>query len=428
MTYHTHEVFGISTNILEPSYVDRGSLDESIQKLLLRNIHIALRGESKCGKSWLRQKNLPDAIVVQCRLNKSVRDILVEAISNLGLSIQVEENKKSGVKFSVSAEGEIGIPLLSKLKTKLGFGITSETDLKRVPISNGIDDIRFFCEALNLSGRRLVIEDFHYLPPDQRRAFATDLKAMWDYQTYVVIIGIWNENNLLLHLNTDLAGRVEERSIYWQRTELEEVIEKGAKALNLQFSDKLKKFLIDDAFGTVGILQKLTLSLLDEVSIETAIAGTPKQIDQSAPYEAVAMAYAEQLNALYQTFAARVSGGIRKRKKATGIYGHMLKVVMEADDATLTSGISTAKIFEIASKQEPRIQKPNLRQILRKLDGLQVDAEGRGLILSYDSNKDEVTAVDKQLFLYRKYSTVKWPWEMIIEESQDDESYGDDED
>ena len=77
-----------------------------------------------------------------------------------------------------------------------------------------------------------------------------------------------------------------------------------------------------------------------------------------------------------------------------------------------------------AKQQEPRIQKPNLRAILTKIDSLQVDDEGRGLVISYDENKDEVSIVDKQLFLYRKYATVGWPWENIIEDvALDDGSY-----
>ena len=62
------EVFGMSNTVLPDSYVDRGALDDEVMALLGRPTHIALRGESKCGKSWLRQTVLPDALVVQCRL------------------------------------------------------------------------------------------------------------------------------------------------------------------------------------------------------------------------------------------------------------------------------------------------------------------------------------------------------------------------
>lgn len=422
MTYYTHEVFGISTSILQPSYVDRGNLDADIQKLLGRNTHIALRGESKCGKSWLRQKNVPNAIVVQCRLNKKVKDIFVEALANLGLSVHTEKTSSGSLKTSISASSEASVPILAKIKTALGLDYTSTVTDKSIYITNGVDDLRFFAEAINASGKRLVIEDFHYLHPIERRTFATDLKALWDYQTYVVIIGIWAENNLLLHLNPDLAARVEEKSIYWSNSELNAVLTKGSESMNIAFGKEICKSLITDSFGTVGILQKLTLSLLDAVNIERAIPGSPKIVDDQNAYLDVALAYADQLNALYQTFAARVAKGIRQRKRATGIYAHMLKVVMDSTDKELTDGLHTDTIFSQAKLRESRIQKANLRTILAKIDELQIDEEGRGLVISYDENKDDVSIVDKQLFLYRKYATVGWPWEKIIEDVAADDS------
>lgn len=49
-----HEVFGIQPAVREHSYIDRGSLDHEFAKLLERQqTHIAIRGASKSGKSWL---------------------------------------------------------------------------------------------------------------------------------------------------------------------------------------------------------------------------------------------------------------------------------------------------------------------------------------------------------------------------------------
>jgi hypothetical protein len=44
-------------------------------------------------------------------------------------------------------------------------------------------------------------------------------------------------------------------------------------------------------------------------------------------------------------------------------------------------------------------------------------------VLSYNEATEEVSVVDRQLLLYRKYSTVSWPWEKMIEESSADEDY-----
>ena len=54
----TSDVFGISPQIREVSYIDRGSLDAEIERYLERDTHLALRGESKCGKSWEQQRSV----------------------------------------------------------------------------------------------------------------------------------------------------------------------------------------------------------------------------------------------------------------------------------------------------------------------------------------------------------------------------------
>jgi|ERR1700687_3713267 hypothetical protein len=127
--------------------------------------------------------------------------------------------------------------------------------------------------------------------------------------------------------------------------------------------------------------------------------------------------YAEQLNPLYQQFAKRVSGGIRNRKDSTGIYAHAMAVILESSDSDLMRGLSSDKIFEIAHARQNRIQRGNLAKVLEKFEELQVDDDGRGLVLSYNEATGEVSIVDRQLLLYRRYATVKWPWEEMISEA-----------
>ena len=91
----TNEVFGISRNVHNLSYVDRANLDKKISKLLKRDNHIALKGASKTGKSWLRQKCIPDSIVVQSRLNMTVQDIYRNALSQLGQPFNTTKTKKN---------------------------------------------------------------------------------------------------------------------------------------------------------------------------------------------------------------------------------------------------------------------------------------------------------------------------------------------
>lgn len=138
----------------------------------------------------MRQANLPDAIVVQCRLNRTPRDLYTDVLSQLGLNLVLEKSAGKAVKGSLEATQELGIKLLAKLAAKQTITLESNSAEKSKPVGRDLDDLRFVSEIINASGRRLVIEDFHYLTPEQRRDFSFDLKALWDYGTYVVVIGI----------------------------------------------------------------------------------------------------------------------------------------------------------------------------------------------------------------------------------------------
>ena len=64
----------------------------------------------------------------------------------------------------------------------------------------------------------------------------------------------------------------------------------------------------------------------------------------------------------------------------------------------------------------------NLRQALDKMDELQIDDDGRGLVLTYDGNSGLMVVVDKQLLFYRKYASVHWPWEQMVASNDEKET------
>lgn len=410
------QVFGICPEVRENSYVDRGNLDEAMNRMLGRTTHIAVRGPSKSGKSWLRQRVISNPITVQCRLRKPFTDIYVDALSQLNIAIQVKESRQGVFKATLSANGEAGSALLSKVG--LGFSVAkdSTTQSESKLAGHDINDLRFIADIIRASDRRLVIEDFHYMSTEDRRGFAFDLKALWDYKVFVIIIGVWSETNLLLHLNPDLSGRVTEISIDWTNEDLARILTKGGSALGLEFDPKIAQQLVELSYANAGLLQQLTLLTLDDAGIcESGFL--KKKVENPSHVENASMAYAEQLNPVYQQFAKRVAAGMRTRKNATGIYAHTMSVIMDATDAELTKGLHARNIFERAVKRQPRIQYSNLKAILEKLPELQVDDDGRGLILGYSPATEEITIVDRQLLLYRRFSTVKWPWEDLIQEA-----------
>jgi len=410
------DVFGVAPEVLVHSYVDRGDLDEKITRLLRKKKHIALRGVSKCGKSWLRQRVVPNALVVQCRLGKTVTDIYREALGQIGIRLEISSTRESSLTGTVEATAEAGINLLAKLTAKWGLSATDKDTTTSAPIAQDINDLSYIADIIRESGRRLVIEDFHYLSHEERTQLAFDLKALWDARTYVIIVGVWSGQNVLVKLNPDLTARVREVSIVWTDEDLCRIFDQGGAALNLKFGDDVKARAIADCYGNAGILQRLIEGLLESADIDEEQEQLT-QVTDTEFLEDAELTYAEELNAVYLAFASRVSGGIRTRQNATGIYAHAMAVIMAAADKELIDGISLQDIFTKTKDRESRIQKGNLRTVLERIETLQVDEAGRGLVLAYDVSKKVVTVVDRQLLLYRKYSTMRWPWEDLISEA-----------
>lgn len=408
------DVFGVATEVRPDSYVDRGRLDETISKFLQRNVHISLRGASKSGKSWLRQKAVPNAIVVQCRLGKSVEDLYKEALGILGINLIITETKGGTFSGTVESTAEVGQTLIGKVTAKLGLGYSRSHQTQSTPLRQDISNLKFVADLIIESGRRLVIEDVHYLSLSERKKLSFDLKTFWDYGLYVIIVGIWRQQSLI-DLNSDLSTRIREISIQWADEDLRQILDTGSKALNVQFGQVLRDRIVKHSYGNAGLLQSLALGVLDEANVRMA-SRTAVWIEETDLLDSAAMELAESLNTLYQSFAKRTSTGIRSRTNSTGIYAHAMAVILEQEDISLMRGFALKDVFRIAHEREPRILLANLRTILRKLDQMQIDEDGRGLVITFDEGSEEVAVVDLQLLLYRNFSTVAWPWEELLAE------------
>lgn len=414
------EVFGVRTQVSEYSYVDRGNLDEALRLLSERDQHIALKGESKSGKSWLRQKIFPSSNVVQCRLTDTVETVYRQALANLGISLAIERSTTGTGKIHIEGTAEAGWKFIAKATGGLSAeGEYSRTTVTR-PIGRDEFDIEFFCSIVSASEKRLIIEDFHYLGTEAQRNLAHDLKTLWDYGVYVVIVGVWHRKNYLTYLNGDLAGRITEESVGWTEDELKRSFIKGCAALNVFTSDQISSRIAKDSYSNIGILQSLALKYMEIFGIDSTLLNI-EDITNDSVLEDAGMQYADQIEAIYSLFAERVSDGIRKRKNATQIYAFALWSIMDASDGELIAGLSLDWVFKKATAHQPRIQKPNLRAVLRKFKSLQEDDRGKGVILSFDEATDTVVLIDKGVLFYRKYTTQNWPWERLALESRDAE-------
>jgi len=117
--YPLNEVFGIATEVSRLSYVDRGKLDDRFRYLVKTDRHIAVHGDSKQGKSWLRAVAIPgaDAILVQCQVETTPESIFMTALSALGVTADLTKTDSHHLAGTLdfTGSGDLGVKILAKL-------------------------------------------------------------------------------------------------------------------------------------------------------------------------------------------------------------------------------------------------------------------------------------------------------------------------
>jgi len=141
------EVFGIATDVNIASYVDRGGLDDRLAYLLKTDRHLAIHGDSKQGKSWLRSKALPEeqTLLVQCTIDATSESILTTALGRLGIWADIHRTSAHELQgtLGLSVKGGVGAKLLAKLGMEVSAeGVAGKsTELEATPVGQTPADL-----------------------------------------------------------------------------------------------------------------------------------------------------------------------------------------------------------------------------------------------------------------------------------------------
>lgn len=413
-----HEVFGVSASIPQYTYVDRSGLDNRFKYSLQRDAHIVLHGGSKQGKTVLRRANLPEdkSIVVQCRATTTCINIYEQILSNTGIYVPVNNTVTSSKSGEVGGKAgiSVAVPSLFEVKTEVSAGGSQEKSNTSTnqAVGVGADSLDFIAAAIRKSGRRPIVEDFHYMPEEEKKTLSFDLKALWDMRVFFIIVGIWAEQNLLPYYNGDLSGRIDEIDVQWNNAELEEVLSKGERALNIRLAPEIRVQVVTDASQNVGLLQRIA----EKFCIHSGIFGT---VEESTPatlsnQDALNLCRVEICSeeaSRYRQFADALSRGFKSNEESElKVYQNIARVCIEADDHDLREGLHYDTMYERVHAFNDRVRRSDLTAALQRLNRLQQDRQVSPLVVSYNEKSRYVQLVDRELLFYRKYGNPVWPW------------------
>jgi hypothetical protein len=413
------EVFGIATDVPKYTYVDRAQLDNKFNYFVNSDRHLVIHGASKQGKTILRKKHLPDnqCIVVPCRPHLNLEEIYLEILRKLNVKIptQINDNLTLALQNKGKAQGEFKLPLFISGSGELEAIGRLEKTLGTVNTPLGIspNSLGFVAEQIKNAKKKIVIEDFHYLADEEKKRFAFDLKALWDYAVFCIIIGIWAEQNLLTYYNGDLSGRINEIDIQWTHEELQEVLEKGEEVLNIELESKIRQEILNDANQNVGLLQRIA----EAYCFTTDTIEKQKSRKFLRDYEALnrcRKAICDEESMRYREFDESVCRGFRGSESSElKVYQRIVRICIKASDAELCNGLHRDEILIRINESDPQVRLSDLSAALNRLDKLQADRSISPLILSYNRDSRKIQLVDRELLFYRKYGNPSWSWQEV---------------
>jgi hypothetical protein len=412
-----HEIFGVSASIPMYTYVDRSGLDDRFKYSLQRDSHIVLHGGSKQGKTVLRRANLPEAesIVIQCRATTTCTQVYEQILADIGASLptSTEVTSSASGQLGSKASATAGLPFFGAKAEVSGSGSVGRSITStNVAIGGGAGDLRFVSKAIKESGKRPIVEDFHYIPEEEKKKLSFDLKAFWDMRTFFIIVGIWAEQNLLPYYNGDLSGRIDEIDVQWSGQELEQVLAKGEEALRIIIAPEIREEMIADANQNVGLLQRIAEKFCIHSSIFGTIEGSV--FATLASREALDRCRVEicaEEASRYRQFADALARGFKSSEESElKVYQNIARVCIEASDHDLRNGLHYDTMYERTHMLNERVRRSDLTAALQRLNRLQQDRQVSPLVLSYNEKSRYVQLVDRELLFYRKYGNPVWPW------------------
>ncbi|MDM3855190.1 MAG: hypothetical protein PT120_09900 [Aphanizomenon gracile PMC649.10] len=406
--YNADEVYGIQRQ-LPLNYVERKNVDQKLIENLNKNRHIVIYGSSKQGKTSLKKSCLQSEqyINIQCSNNWKLIDIHLAILKKAGYQTTQSVKKTASGKQKVMAsfEGAInffGIGNKGTISGDTEQGKSTETTLENIELdAEDVNDIITSLQTIKFQ-KYIVLEDFHYLDTDTQKDFAVALKAFHEASDFgFIIIGVWLEENRLILYNGDLAGRVIAIDAdNWTNKDLTEVINKGAKLLNIDFTDHFIKTLIRESFDSVYIVQEVCNKACHQEQIKET-QNTHRVIGTQLFVHELIKSVINQQNGRYLSFITNFSEGFQGTRLE--MHKWLLYPVLTVTLDELQKGLPYARIREILQLHHPEgkaLNPGNLTQSLQSTASLQVKKDIKPIILDYDQTNRRLNIVDRGFLIW----------------------------
>lgn len=282
--------------------------------------------------------------------------------------------------------------------------------MEREPLELDPDDPNDIIAALRSVefGGYIVLEDFHYLPLETQEAFAVALKTFHEASQYVfIIVGVWLDENRLVQHNGDLTGRVNTvNADAWTPAELEEVITKGEKLLNIEFAGEFKTALIERCFESVWVVQEGCYQACVQAGVHQRSTEPVRGVGEGLGVDELVGQVVQGQSARYNGFLEHFPEGFQTTK--LDMYRWLLLPVVATSPARLERGLHYSALRDCIWTAHPDgFYEMSLRNALSRISDLQTDKKIKPPVLDYDSSSRKLTVVDRGFLIWLEHQDVR---------------------
>ncbi|PIT04957.1 hypothetical protein TSA1_32585 [Bradyrhizobium nitroreducens] len=245
------------------TYVERDHLkirDDLQRALKVPNQIVSLAGPTKTGKTVLCKEILGDKeyVWVEGGQIESSHQIWDKICYILNYPVEISKSHRE--------EGKAGFTAGLKNFFSVEGSLLSSEEGKR---TYKIDSMSSAIKRLSDRMITLVVDDFHYLPPEARTSFLRNIKGPVFNGLKLVLLSVTHRGLDAVKAENELQGRVYSViSPPWDIADLKMIGERGFAALNIICPARILSRLADEAQGSPFLMQKLCWEICAGIGVD----------------------------------------------------------------------------------------------------------------------------------------------------------------
>lgn len=263
--------------------------------------------------------------------SKIGKTVLCEKVIGLDNMVSMSGNDFSKEHDFWSGIGKkIGISMTAKISEK--SAAFSESEQKSTIVTKDY----FATKDLVLKYFRdyekvLVLDDFHYAPPEIQYDIACQLKEVIRSGFRAVVISLPYRSDDAIRLNPDLTGRISVIEIEpWKKEELIQIADKGFSELKIDVKANLMERMAEESIHSPQLMQSICLNI--GLLPENSEIITEEMIEESCRFTCMNLPYADVVRVLKAGPSTRGQQRLRyvlKDGNRLDIYSLILKILAD---------------------------------------------------------------------------------------------------